>query len=94
MTATKPELTKQIGLEGIGPIRRAVRLPLVGIGSMNAANAHAAISAGLDGVAVVSGIVSQENVAEAARRIKAEVMRAKGLFLDGITPGELKGGQP
>ena len=90
VTATKPELTNQIGLEGIPPIRRAVRIPLVGIGSMNETNAYDAISAGLDGVAVISGIVSRENVREAARMIKAEVMRAKGLYLNGVTPGELR----
>ncbi len=89
VTATKPELTAQIGLEGIGPIREAVKIPLVGIGSLNASNAFAAVSAGLDGVAVVSGIVSQKDITSAARTIRGEVMRAKGLFLDGIAPGEL-----
>jgi thiamine-phosphate pyrophosphorylase len=89
VTATKPELTEQIGLEGIGPIRAAVKIPIVGIGSMNASNAFEAVSAGLDGVAVVSGIVSQKDVTAAARGIKAEVMRAKKLFLDGVAPGEI-----
>ncbi len=91
VTATKPELSEQIGIEGIRPIRSAVRIPLVGIGSMNETNAFEAVSAGLDGVAVVSGIVSQPDPEAAARRIKAEVTRAKGLFLNGITPDEAKG---
>jgi thiamine-phosphate pyrophosphorylase len=91
VTATKPELTREIGIKGIPPIRRAVKIPLVGIGSMNESNAFAAISAGLDGVAVVSGIVAQPNVTEAARKIKREIMRAKGLYLNGVAPGELKG---
>jgi thiamine-phosphate pyrophosphorylase len=90
VTATKPELNRQIGIEGIGPIRQAVNIPLVGIGSMNASNAYNAIIAGLDGIAVVTGICSQDNIADAARGIKAEVLRAKGLFLNGIAPGELK----
>jgi thiamine-phosphate pyrophosphorylase len=89
VTATKPELTKQIGIDGIRPIRQAVKIPIVGIGSMNAKNAFEAVSAGLDGVAVISGIVSRNDVAAAARAIKAEVMRAKGLFLNGVAPGEL-----
>jgi thiamine-phosphate pyrophosphorylase len=89
VTSTKPELTKQIGIEGIGPIRAAVKIPIVGIGSMNAFNAFEAVSAGLDGVAVVSGIVSQKDITGAARAIKAEVMRARGLFLDGVAPGEI-----
>jgi thiamine-phosphate pyrophosphorylase len=84
VTSTKPELTKQIGLGGILSIKKAVEIPLIGIGSMNSSNAYEAITAGLDGVAVVSGIVSQLDITAAARIIKAEVMRAKGLFPDGI----------
>jgi thiamine-phosphate pyrophosphorylase len=78
VTSTKPELTAQIGIEGIPPIRRAVRIPLVGIGSLNAGNAFRVMEAGLDGVAVVSAICSHGDPEGAARAIKAEVMRAKG----------------
>ena len=77
-TGTKPELTEQIGIEGIPAIRQAVNIPVVGIGSMNQANAYEAVKSGLDGVAVVSAICSQENPKAAAEAIKAEVMRAKG----------------
>jgi thiamine-phosphate pyrophosphorylase len=77
VTSTKPELVEQIGIEGIPPIRQAVGLPLVGIGSMNRTNAFEAVRAGLDGVAVVSAICSQLEPALAARAIKAEVLRAK-----------------
>lgn len=77
ITSTKPELTAQIGIEGVPPIRRTVGIPLVGIGSMNAGNAFQAVSSGLDGVAVVSAICSHHDPEEAARAIKAEVMRAK-----------------
>jgi thiamine-phosphate pyrophosphorylase len=77
VTSTKPELTAQIGIEGIPPIRRAVRIPLVGIGSLNAGNAFRAVEAGLDGVAVVSAICSHRDPEGAARAIKAEVVRAK-----------------
>ncbi|HVO85177.1 MAG TPA: thiamine phosphate synthase [Syntrophobacteria bacterium] len=78
VTSTKPDLTAQIGIDGIAPIRQAVRIPLVGIGSMNAGNAFAAVRAGLDGVAVVSAVCSQRDPQGAARAIKAEVLRAKG----------------
>jgi thiamine-phosphate pyrophosphorylase len=79
VTSTKPDLTVQVGIDGIAPIRQAVRIPLVGIGSMNAENAFEAVRAGLDGVAVVSAICSQRNAEAAARAIKAEVLRAKAL---------------
>jgi len=78
VTSTKPDLTAQIGIDGIAPIRQAVRIPIVGIGSMSAENAFEAVRAGLDGVAVVSAICSQRDPEAAARAIKVEVLRAKG----------------
>jgi thiamine-phosphate pyrophosphorylase len=80
VTGTKPELAEQIGIEGISPIRHAVGIPLIGIGSMNQANSYIAVKAGLDGVAVVSAICSQDDPKSAAAAIKAEVMRAKGVL--------------
>lgn len=77
MTATKPELVCQIGFKGIAPIRRATKLPLVGIGSMNKTNAFEAVRCGLDGVAVVSAICSQPDVRAAAALIRGEVDRGK-----------------
>jgi thiamine-phosphate pyrophosphorylase len=78
VTSTKPELVNQIGVEGIGPIRRATRLPLIGIGSMNEANAFSVIRAGLDGVAVVSAICCKPDVRAAAEKILQEILRARG----------------
>ena len=79
VTGTKAELTEQIGIEGIAPIKRSVRIPLLGIGSMSQASAYQAVKAGLDGVAVVSAICSQWDPRMAAAGIKAEVLRAKKL---------------
>jgi thiamine-phosphate pyrophosphorylase len=78
VTGTKPVLTDQIGIEGIPFLKQSVRIPVVGIGAMNQTNAYAAVKSGLDGVAVVSAICSQEDPKVAAAAIKAEVMRAKG----------------
>ncbi len=77
VTDTKPELTRQIGTACIPLIRRSVRIPVVGIGSMNQANAYEAVKAGLDGVAVISAICSQKDPKSAAAAIKAEIVRAK-----------------
>lgn len=79
VTTTKPELVAEIGLEGISSLKQAVKIPIVGIGSMHQSNAYEAVRAGLDGVAVVSAICSQEDPKAAAAAIKAEVMRARGL---------------
>ena len=77
VTETKPELAVQIGIEGIPSLKWAVKIPIVGIGSMNHSNAYEAVRAGLDGVAVVSAICSQEDPKAAAQALKEEVLRAK-----------------
>jgi thiamine-phosphate pyrophosphorylase len=66
-----PTLSKQspgpfLGLEGIRRVRAAVKLPLLAIGGINAANAAAVISAGADGVAVISAISSARDLRWAA----------------------------
>ena len=78
VTETKPELTQHLGIKGIPLLKEAVKIPVVGIGSMSEFNAYEAVKAGLDGVAVVSAICSREDPRAAAEAIKAEVMRAKG----------------
>lgn len=77
-TETKPELIQHLGIEGIPLLKEAVKIPVVGIGSMSESNAYEAVKAGLDGVAVVSAICSREDPRAAAAAIKAEIMRAKG----------------
>ena len=72
-TLTKTDTAPPMGLDGIRRIREAVRIPMVGIGGINLANGRDVISAGADGVAVVSAIVSAEDPKEAARSIKKAI---------------------
>ncbi len=69
-TDTKVDTAAPLGLEGISWIRRAVNLPLVGIGGINAGNVREIICAGADGVAVVSAIVSADCPQTAASELK------------------------
>jgi thiamine-phosphate pyrophosphorylase len=48
-TDTKTDTAAPLGLEGIRRIRRAVAIPLVGIGGINFSNAREIISAGAEG---------------------------------------------
>lgn len=76
-TPTKSDTAPALGLEGLRAIRRAVRIPLVGIGGLNRGNAGAVIEAGADGVAVVSAIVAATDPAQAARDLLQEIRRAR-----------------
>lgn len=69
-TGTKTDTATPLGLVGVRQIRRAVKIPLVGIGGINASNSADVISHGADGIAVVSAIVSAESPERAARDIR------------------------
>ena len=69
-TNTKADTAAPLGLEGIRRIRRAVMIPLVGIGGINGGNIRDIVCAGADGVAVVSAIVSADCPETAAAELK------------------------
>lgn len=68
-TPTKTDTKGSWGLDGLRRIRAATRLPLVGIGGLNAANAAEAVRAGADSIAVVSAICAADDPLEAAREL-------------------------
>lgn len=74
LTPTKPDAEKDVGLQGVTRIRRALPdTPVLAIGGIDPSNARAVVEAGADGVAVVSAIMSVDDPTEASRRIRAEV---------------------
>jgi len=64
-----PQVLKKLRAQGITP-------PLVGIGGITAERAAEVVSAGADGVAVISAITQADNVRNAAAALKQEVLRA------------------
>lgn len=76
-TPTKTDTAPALGLEGLRDIRKAVNIPLVGIGGLNPGNAPAVIRNGADGVAVVSAIVAADDPGQAAAELKRIIDEAK-----------------
>ena len=68
-TDTKPDAF-YVSAEELIKIRQAIRLPLVVIGGINKNNAPMMKKAGVDGLAVVSAIISQPDIKKAAEEIK------------------------
>lgn len=79
-TTTKKDIAAPLGLEGVRQIRKAVRLPLVGIGGISIANAAEVMRSGADGVAVVSAIVSAPCPETSTRELLEQVRRAGRAF--------------
>ena len=68
-TATKETALPVLGPEGVRSIKRAVRLPVVAIGGINAGNAAALANSGADGIAVVSAILGAQDAKRAAEEL-------------------------
>jgi thiamine-phosphate pyrophosphorylase len=67
-TKTKPDAGKPVGIELIKKIKRAVSIPVVGIGGINLVNAEEVIKAGADGICVISEVVTKPDVAAEIRK--------------------------
>jgi thiamine-phosphate pyrophosphorylase len=76
-TPTKPDAPSPMGLEGLRVLAAALAIPVVAIGGINAGNAESMLGCGAAGIAVVSAIVSAEDVEGAARRLRAALSRSR-----------------
>jgi len=68
--STKPDAGEPRGLVLLKEIRHQCTMPIVAIGGINAHNAKDTIRAGADGIAVISAIVSADDIAIASRELK------------------------
>jgi thiamine-phosphate diphosphorylase len=62
-----------IGLEGVREVCDSVKIPVIGIGGITAANAGDVIRAGASGVAVISAIFDAPDPRAAAAELRAEI---------------------
>jgi thiamine-phosphate diphosphorylase len=69
-TTTKRDAPCAIGLTTLAEIVRAVSVPVIAIGGVCARNAALAIGAGASGVAVISAVVSAEDVEAATAELR------------------------
>lgn len=77
-TGSKADAGPVMGLEGIRRIRPAVgKVPVIGIGGIDAGNAGAVIEAGGDGVAVINAVMRAEDPRAATERLLAAVRRTR-----------------
>jgi thiamine-phosphate pyrophosphorylase len=76
-TDTKPDAVP-IGIDGLRAVVAATPLPVVGIGGIDAGNAHEVLSAGASGVAVVSAVAASPDPVAATRELVAAVDRSIG----------------
>jgi thiamine-phosphate pyrophosphorylase len=76
-TGSKADAGSAIGPEGIAAMRALTDLPIVAIGGLSKSNVAPVIAAGADGVAVISAVVAQTDIADAARELRDVIRREK-----------------
>jgi thiamine-phosphate pyrophosphorylase len=69
-TGSKADAGDAIGLAGLLAVRQAVSIPVVGIGGIGPRNAGEVRKTGAAGIAVISAILSQPDITEAARALR------------------------
>ena len=60
---------KYVSIEELREIKKKVQIPVVAIGGINAGNAEKIFCAGADGIAVVSAVLGEKNIKEAALKL-------------------------
>ena len=80
---SKPGATP-LGTEDVARAHRKVRVPILAIGGVTVENVGAVLSAGADGVAVISAIASSASPREAARELADAIRSWKGEHAEGL----------
>jgi thiamine-phosphate pyrophosphorylase len=76
-TASKRDIQGVIGLAGLEKIKNRTSLPVVGIGGIDIWNAESVMKIGVDGVALISGIMGSGDPRKAANELKKVINRYK-----------------
>lgn len=76
-TSSKPDAGEPLGLDLLAEIAAAVSIPVVAIGGITADNVAGVFAAGVAGAAVVSAVVSAEDITAAARALKRRIAEAR-----------------
>jgi thiamine-phosphate pyrophosphorylase len=76
-TTTKRDAGRAMGLEKFKEIVNSVSIPCIGIGGINEENMEEVMKAGADGVAMISAIVTKDDVEETVRGIIDKIKSIK-----------------
>ncbi|HWQ65542.1 MAG TPA: thiamine phosphate synthase [Methanospirillum sp.] len=78
-TGSKDDAGPGLGLDMVREISSAVTIPVIGIGGISCGNVRDLISAGADGAAVISAVVSQPDITAASRNLRQIIQAEKTL---------------
>jgi len=70
-TGSKNDAGPACGVDMVRKVKARVHIPVVAIGGIGPSNARDVLKAGADGLAVISAVVGQDDIAGAARRLRS-----------------------
>lgn len=73
-TGTKKD-AKLVSMQELARIKQAVSIPVVAIGGIKQGNTRSVMSAGIDGIAVVSAILAEKDIEGAAASLRKEIKK-------------------
>ena len=76
-TTTKLDAGKPVGVKLIEDIKKEVKLPIVAIGGINQENIEEVLKAGADGVAMISAIVTKDDVEKECKKVREVIISYK-----------------
>ena len=76
-TPSKEKFGAPVGVEAVRTIKDHVRIPVFGLGGIKSENIFQVMQAGADGVAVISAILSADDIQKAAEDIMIQVERMR-----------------
>ncbi|MDR3075356.1 MAG: thiamine phosphate synthase [Candidatus Methanoplasma sp.] len=76
-TDTKRDARQNVGLDTVFTVREAVDIPVLAIGGINRGNIQDVIRAGADGAAVVSSVVSRNDISAAAHELRDMILKVR-----------------
>lgn len=76
-TGTKPDAAPPMGATGLAEVVRHVSIPVIAIGGINASNVDEVIATGADGAAVISAIVSAEDIQAITQELLQRIRQAR-----------------
>ena len=79
-TASKNDAGPGRGLIVLREIRRSVSVPVIAIGGITMDNVREVITAGADGVAVISVVVGSKNITAAAQELRKRISESKAVL--------------
>jgi thiamine-phosphate pyrophosphorylase len=74
-STTTKEAGHERGIHSISTVKQAITIPIIAIGGIDSPNVQEVIRSGADGVAVISAILSSENITFAAESMLRSISR-------------------